>query len=179
MTNDTPAAIATYAFTGGMLRGTHLTLHTTCLVHRGENQLETLPLPAMTAVRVAFQRDTRKIGWGIALVVIALLLLAIAGPIGTFASGAAGEMAGAGAQGVARALHGFFRILEAIASLLPVIALACVIGGGALGALGWMGGTLLAISLPGAERLYAARGRDTVLLEFAEALSERLMHLKR
>jgi hypothetical protein len=179
MTNDTASPIARYAFTGGMLRGTHLTLHPTCLVHRGENQLETLPLAAMTAVRVAFQRDTRKLGWGIALIVIALLLLAIAGPIGTFASGAAGEMAGAGAQGVARALHGFFRMLEAIASLLPVIALACVIGGGALCALGWIGGTLLAISLPGAERLYAARGRDTVLLEFAEALSERLMHLKR
>jgi hypothetical protein len=179
MTNETPAAIATYAFTGGMLRGTHLTLHTTCLVHRGENQLETLPLAAMTAVRVAFQRDTHKLGWGIALIVIALLLLAIAGPIGTFASGAANEMAGAGAQGVARALHGFFRMLEAIASLLPVVALACVIGGGALCALGWMGATLLAISLPGAERLYPARGRDTVLLEFAEALSERLMHLKR
>jgi hypothetical protein len=179
MTNETPAAIARYTFTGGMLRGTHLTLHPACLVHRGENHLETLPLPAMTAVRVAFQRDARKLGWGIALIVIALLLLAIAGPIGTFASGAAGEMAGAGAQGVARALHGFFRVLEAIASLLPVVALACVIGGGALCALGWMGGTLLAISLPGAERLYAVRGRDTVLLEFAEALSERLMHLKR
>jgi hypothetical protein len=179
MTNETGPAVARYAFSGGMLRGTHLTLHPTCLVHRGDNHLETLPLAGMTAVRVTFQRDTRKLGWGIALVVVALLLLAIAGPLGSFASGAAGEMASAGAQGVARALHGFFRLLEALASLLPVLALACVIGGGALGALGWMGATLLLVSLPGSERLYAARGRDTTLLEFAEALSERLMLLKR
>jgi hypothetical protein len=177
--NDTSAALARYVFTGGMLRGTHLTLHQTCLVHRGDNHLETLPLAGMTAVRVAFRRDTRKIGWGIALVVVALLLLAIAGPLGSFASGAAGEMASAGAQGVPRALHGFFRFLEGVASLLPVLALACVIGGGALGALGWMGSTLLLVSLPGSERLYAVRSRDTMLLEFAEALSERLMLLKR
>ena len=177
--SETGPAITRYGFTSGMLRGTHLTLHPTCLVHRSDNHLETLPLAGITALRVAFQRDTRKLGWGIALIVIALLLLAIAGPIGSFASGAAGEMATAGAQGVARALHGFFRLLEAVASLLPVLALACVIGGGALCALGWMGSTMLLVSLPGSERLYATRGRDSMLLDFAEALSERLMLLKR
>lgn len=177
--SETGPALTRFAFTSGTLRGTHLTLYPTCLVHRSDNHLETLPLAGMTAVRVAFRRETGKLGWGIALVVLALLLLAIAGPIGSFASGAAGEMASAGPQGVPRALHGFFRLLEAVASLLPVLALACVIGGGALCALGWMGSTLLAVSLPGSERLYAARGRDTPLLEFAEALSERLMLLKR
>lgn len=177
--NEAGPAITRFAFANGMLRGTHLTLYPTCLVHRSDNYLETLPLAGMTAVRVAFQRDTRKIGWGIALVVVALILLAIAGPIGSFASGAAGEMAAAGAQGVARVLLGFFRLLEALASLLPVAALACVIGGGALCALGWMGSTTMLVSLPGAERVYPARGRDTMLLDFAEALSERLMLLKR
>jgi hypothetical protein len=62
---------------------------------------------------------------------------------------------------------------------MPVAALACVIVGGALCALGWIGGTQLLVSLPGAERLYATRGRDTMLLDFAEALSERLMQFKR
>ena len=176
---ETGPAITRYAFASGMLRGTHLTLHPTCLVHRGDNHLETLPLAGITALRVAFERDTRKIGWGIALIVIALLLLAIAGPIGSFASGAAGEMASAGAQGVARALQGFFRLLEAVASLMPVAALGCVIGGGALCTLGWMGSTLLLVSLPGSERLFRTRGRDSALLDFAEALSERLMLLKR
>ena len=50
---------------------------------------------------------------------------------------------------------------------------------GALGAFGWIGRTTLLVSLPGAERLYPVRGRDTLLLDFAEALSERLMLLKR
>jgi hypothetical protein len=177
--SETGPAITRYAFTSGVLRGTHLTLHPTCLVHRSDNHLETLPLAGITALRVAFQRDTHKLGWGIALIVIALLLLVIAGPLGSFASGAAGEMASAGAQGVARALQGFFRLLEALASMMPVAALACVVGGGALCALGWMGSTLLLVSLPGAERLYSARGRDTLLLDFAEAVSERLMLAKR
>jgi hypothetical protein len=177
--SDAGPALTRYAFANGVLRGTHLTLYPTCLVHRSENHLETLPLAGMTAVRVAFQRDTRRLGWGITLVIVALVLLALAGPLGSFASTAASEMAAAGAQGVARGLQSFFRMLEALASVLPVAALACVIGGGVLCALGWMGSTVLLISLPGSERLYPVRGRDTMLLDFAEALSERLMLLKR
>lgn len=177
--NETGTALASYAFANGALRGTQLTLHSTCLVHRSDSQLETLPLAAMTAVRVAFLRDTRKLGWGVALVVVALVLLAISAPLAGFATEAAGEMASAGPGGVARALHGFFRLLGAGASLLPVAALACVIAGGALCALGWLGTTALVISLPGTERIYPARGRDTTLLDFAETLSERLMVLKR
>jgi hypothetical protein len=177
--SDPGPAITRFAFASGMLRGTHLTLYPTCLVHRSETHLETLPLAGITAVRVAFERDVRKLGWGIALVVIALLLLAISGPIGSFASDAARDMQASGGQGVARGLHAFFRFLEALASLLPVAALACVVGGGALGALGWMGDTTLLVSLPGAERVYPTRGRDTMLIDFAEALSERLMLLKR
>jgi hypothetical protein len=38
-----------------------------------------------------------------------------------------------------------------------------------------MGTTTLLVSLPGAERTYSVRGRNTLLLDFAEALSERLM----
>jgi hypothetical protein len=172
-------AITRFAFASGVLRGTHLTLYPTCLVHRSDTHLETLPLAGVTGVRVAFERDTRKLGWGIVLVVAALLLLAISGPIGSFASSAAGEVAAAGAQAVAKVLLGFFRLLEALASLMPVAALACVIGGGALCVLGWMGSTTLLVSLPGSERVYPARGRDSMLLDFAEALSERLMLLKR
>ena len=176
--NQTGPAITRYAFMSGMLRGTHLTLHPTCLVHRSDNHLETLPLAGITALRVAFQRDTRKLGWGIALIVIALLLLAIAGPIGSFASGAAGEMATAGAQGVARALHGFFRLLEAVASLLPAAALACVIGGGRCARLGWMGGTMCSSACRAPSAFMRRARRDTMMLDFAEALSERLMLLK-
>lgn len=172
-------AITRFAFEGGELRGTHLTLYPTCLVHRGDAHLETMPLASMTAVRVAFERNMRHLGWGIALIVVALLLLAIAGPLGSFSGGAANEMANAGSQGVPRALYGFFRVVEAIASALPVVALICVIAGSALAAFGWRGTTTLVVSLPGSERVYAARGRETMLLDFAEALSERLMLMKR
>jgi hypothetical protein len=166
--------LARYSFTSGALRGTQLALHPTCLVHRSHDQFETLPLTAICALRVAFLRDTGKLGWGITLIVIALVMLAIAGPIASWASSAASP----GQQPIP-AMQAIFRAIEAVASLMPVAALACVIVGGALCALGWIGGTQLLVSLPGAERLYATRGRDTMLLDFAEALSERLMQFKR
>lgn len=172
-------AITRFAFASGEQRGTHLTLYPTCLVHRGDAHLETIPLAGMTAVRVAFERNMRHVGWGIALVIVALVLLAVAGPLGAFAGGAASEMANAGSQGVPRALYGFFRVVEAIASALPVVALICVIAGAAIGGLGWRGTTTLIVGLPGSERVYGARGRETLLLDFAEALSERLMLMKR
>jgi hypothetical protein len=172
--SETGPAITRYAFTSGMLRGTYLTLHPTCLVHRCDNHLETLPLASITALRVGFQRDTRKLGWGIPLIVIALLLLAIAGPLGSFASTAMAT----GPQNVPVMAY-IYRLLEIVATVMPVAALGCVIGGGALCALGWMGATQLLVSLPGSERLYTTRGRDSALLDFAEAFSERLMLLKR
>ena len=172
--NETGPALTRFAFASGVLRGTHLTLYPTCLVHRSDTHLETLPLATMTAISVAFRRDARKLRWGIALIVIALLLLALSGPLDRFAADAATDMAKSD-QGVGKALYGFFRFLIALASALPVAALACVIGGGALCALGWMGTTTLLVSLPGSERTYPVRGRNTLLLDFAEALSERLM----
>ena len=174
----TGTAVTRFAFANGVLRGTSLQLYPRCLVHRGDNHLETLPLGAMSAVSVGFERDTRRLNWGIALVVIALLLLALAGPLDRFATGAATDMAKS-EQGVGRALYAFFHFLMALASLLPVLALACVVGGGALCALGWIGSTTLLVSLPGSERVYRVRGRDTLLFDFAEALSERLMLLRR
>jgi hypothetical protein len=172
--SEPASAVTRYTFASGELRGTELALHSTCLVHRSDQHLETLPLAGITALRVAFLRDSGKLGWGIALIVIALLMLAIAGPLGSFASSAAA----AGQQAIP-AMQAIYRAIEAVASLMPVAALACVIGGGALCALGWIGSTQLLVCLPGAERLYVARGRDTMLLDFAEAFSQRLMHFKR
>lgn len=158
-----------------LLGGMHLTLYRNCLVQRGDTHLETLPLAGIVAVRVAFAREHRRIGWGSVLLVAALVLFVVSGPLGVLAGGAAGEMAGPGAQGVARALHALFRFIEALARALPVIALACAIGGAVLAVLGWRGNTVLTLSLAGFERVYAARGHDPVMLEFAETLSERLM----
>lgn len=174
MNEETQSALSRFDFTSGELRGSQLTLYPRCLVHRSESHVETVPLARVTALRVTFERNPRQLGWGIALVVVALLLLLIAAPIGSLAHSAAQEM-GASGQGVARALYGFFRFIEVIAALLPAIALACALGGAALGVLGWRGSTTLSLLLGGSERMYAVRGRDTLLLDFAELVSERLM----
>lgn len=168
------AALTRFEFTSGRLRGSQLLLYPRSLLHRSDGHLETMPLSRVTAMRVSFARHPRRLGWGIALVVLALLLLAIAAPLGSVAHGAGQEMATSG-QGVARALYSFFRLIELLAALLPALALACALGGAALGVFGWRGSTTLTIVLAGAERVYSARGRDTLLLDFAEMVSERLM----
>lgn len=179
MTNEAPAPLTRFEFTSGLQRGSHLALYPRVLVHRGEQHLETLSLAALASVRVAFARDARKLRWAVGLVILALVLLAIAGPLGSVASQAAAEMAAGGSQGVARALYSFFRFVEGFASLLPAMALACALGGAALGVYGWRGTTVLALSLAGGERVYWVRGRDTLLLDFAEMVSERLTALAR
>ena len=80
---------------------------------------------------------------------------------------------------MAAALHGFFRILEAVAKALPFLAALMGLGGGALAALGWLGRTALTLTFAGGERVYPVRGRNTRLLDFAEAVVDRLMLLRR
>jgi hypothetical protein len=162
-----------------LLGGGHLTLYRSCLVERTSSHFETLPLANVVAVRVSFERDQRKLGWGVVLVVMALVIFAISGPLGMFAGSAAGDMASAGTQGVARALLMMFRFFEALASLLPALALASLFGGVALGVFGWRGSTVLHVSLPGTERAYASRGQNKLLIDFAELVGERLMTLER
>jgi hypothetical protein len=178
MNDQTQSGLTRFDFTSGALRGSQLTLYPRCLVHRSESHLETMPLTRVIAVRVGFERNPRQLGWGIALVILALLLLAVAAPVGSVAHGAAQEMAASG-QGVARALFSFFRFIEVIAALLPAIGLACALGGAALSVLGWRGSTSLTLLLGASDRVYAVRGRDTLLLDFAEQVSERLMAASR
>jgi hypothetical protein len=172
-------ALTRFEFTSGAQRGSHLALYPRCLVHRSESHLETLPLAGIAALGVAFERDSRKIGWAIVLVIAALVLLALAGPLGTVSAQAAGEMASGGTQGVARALYSLFRFIEGVAAVLPAIGLACALGSAALGVLGWRGTTTLTLVMGGSERVYRVWGRDTLLLDFAELVSERLMALAR
>jgi hypothetical protein len=179
MSSEAPSALTRFEFKSGLARGSHLALYPRCLVHRGESQLETLPLAGIASLRVAFLRDSRKLGWAIALVAVALVLLALAGPLGSLAAESASDMASGGSQGVAKALYALFRFLEGVASVMPAAALACALGGAALGILGWRGSTTLTLTLGGAERVYRVRGRDTLLLDFAEMVSERLAALAR
>jgi hypothetical protein len=180
------APIARFDFAGGALRGTHLTLYPNCLVHRGDAQLETVPLAAIASARVAFERNGRAIGWGAAMIVAALVLLAASAPLAGLAAGAAGELASqlkadapAAGRGIAGVLHAAFRFLEAAANSFPTLAAALGLGGVAAAIAGWLGATTLTLTIAASERPYAVRGRDQMLLDFAEALVERLMLLKR
>ncbi len=177
--NDAGSALTRFDFTNGEQRGSHLTLHPNCIVHRGDSHLETLPLATITSVRVTWQRSGSLIGWGLVLLFVAIVMLLAAGPLAGFASAAAADVGNAGSNGVAKALHSVLRIAEALANALPLAALAAVLGGGALGIFGWLGTTMLTLTFAGAERVFAVRGRNTRLLDFSEAVSDRLMQVKR
>jgi hypothetical protein len=179
VTNDAGPAITRYDFTSGHFRSTHFTLYANCLIHRGDNHLETLPLAGIASLRVAYERDVRKLGWGVSLLIVALIVFAVAAPLAELASAAAAEMAAAGTHGVARALHGLFSFLWGVAKSLPFIAFAAALAGVALAVLGWLGATTLVLDLSGSERVYPVRGRNSGLLDFSEAICERLMSLKR
>ncbi|MGA8007659.1 MAG: hypothetical protein WCA17_16345, partial [Burkholderiales bacterium] len=75
------APITSFDFTSGPLRGTHLILLPGSLLHRGGVFLETIPLHAVAAIRIAFVRSARQLAWGGALVLIALILIAVSAPL--------------------------------------------------------------------------------------------------
>ena len=177
--SDPGAAIARFDFASGLLRGSHLVLYQGCLVHRGGYVLETLPLATIASVRVAFERDGRRIGWGVALLLLALALFAVSAPLAALAGEAATQMAAAGNQAVARALLSLFRVLEAAAGMLAPLAALFAAGGAALAAVGWLGGTKLVVTFAGYERDFPVRGHNAALLDFAELLAGQVAALRR
>ena len=179
MSTDAGPAITRYDFTRGALRGTHFTLYANCLIHRGENHLETLSLAAIASLRVAYERDARRLGWGVALLVVALVLFAVSGPLAEFADARAAEIAKTDANAVTRVLQASFGFFGAVAKALPFVGALIALGGIALGVVGWLGNTTLVLDFAGSERVYPVRGRNPGLLDFSEAICERLMSLKR
>jgi len=155
MALETP--IATFNLTTGALRGTQLSLFGARLRHHGVGQRESSALAGVAAVRVAYERDYSRIAWGAGLVVIALVLLAISSPLASAASEAAVEVTGN--HSMAQLLRGTLHVLGAIASLLPAVALACVVGGAALATFGWIGSTTLGLALPASDRARPRRRR--------------------
>ena len=145
MSTDAGPAITRYDFTAGALRGTHFTLYASCLIHRGDNHLETLPLAAIASLRVAYERDVRRIGWAVALLIVAVVLFSISGPIVEFADARAAEMAKTEANAVTRLLQATFGFLGVVAKALPFAGLLIALGGIALGVLGWLGSTTLVL----------------------------------
>src|SRR4051812_5079569 len=155
--NDAGSALTRFDFTNGEQRGSHLTLHPNCVVHRGDAHLETLPLATITSVAVSYQRSVSLMGWGFVLLLAAVIMLLAAGPLAGVASAAAAELGTPGNNGVAKALQTLFRVLEALAHALPLGALIAVLAGGALAALGWLGSTALTLTFAGAQRVFRVR----------------------
>ena len=170
MALETP--IASFQFSNGPLRGTQLALYAARLLHQGAGQMESITLSAVAAVRVGFERDYARIAWGAVLLLAALLLFLAAGPLSGLAADAAAEITGRNA--VAQLLRGTLHALGAAASMLPAAGVAALLGGGALAAFGWIGMTILVLSLPATERAYSVRGQSRMLVDFAELLAERV-----
>lgn len=164
--------IASFDFASGPLRGTQLSLYGTRLLHHGVGYMESMPLAAIAAVRVAYGRHEQRIGWGVVLALLALALFAVSGPLRGLAAGAATEVTGG--QSMAELLRGALRAVEAFAALLPVAAFACFAVGAAMIVFGWIGTTTLVLMLPAAEREFAVRGQNRMLVDFAELLAERM-----
>lgn len=170
--------IADYHFQRGALRGTQFTLLESRLQHIGTDYSESTVLEAIVSVRIAFERDTRRIGWGVAFGALALVVFALAGPLDAAVGRGLAETAaqiardGAQASALAHFLESALRVLKFLVGLMPVAALALLAWGVTLVALGWIGYTSLALVLPSTEREYRVPGRDPLLLDFAETLAQ-------
>lgn len=166
------APLASFEFHRGGLAGSHLALFSGRLVHRGADFSETMPLDRMGAVRIGFERDHSRITWGCALLVIALALFAASWPLRMLVTSALGEVA-AQPQGGAF-LPAALRALDLCVALLPFAGVAIALWAAAWVALGWVGDTVLTIVIGPSERVYAARGQDPALMEFAESIAARV-----
>jgi hypothetical protein len=164
--------IASFEFPSGPLRGTQLTLTASRLLHLGVGQMESIALGAIASVSVGYQRDTERVGRGVALLAVALILFALFQPLGALAARVGAEVADG--QAVGQLLRAVMRSLEIFASLMPVIAAALLAWGGAMIWFGWLGATTLVLGLPGIERAYQVRGMNPLLRDFSELLAERV-----
>jgi hypothetical protein len=184
--NEHGTPIGRFDFRRGALRGSTLALFAGSLVHRGAAEFDIMALGAVGAVRVTYERDSRKSGWGIVLIVIALAVYAVSGLVGDLAAGAAGDLASrlrgdypVAGQGIVASLHSAFLFLQALADALPWASAALALWGLALIGIGIWGRTTLSVTLGSGERGYAVPGRDSTLFDFAELMGDALSKVRR
>lgn len=177
MSLDSP--LAEFEIGSGAQRGSRLTLYANRLLHHGGDTLETVPLAQLAAVRVAFERDASKLNWAIGLLIAALVLAAISGPLQSWAAAlAAGVKEHARRESLDAVLLGVFTVMRGLAGLLPLLAAALAAGAVALLAFFWLGAMVLTLSFAATERSYAVLGRNHLLLDFAQAVAEQLAQRK-
>jgi len=155
--------------------GGRLALYTNRLELHGADAMESVPLAHLASVRVAFERDPRKLRWAIALLLAALALGAASGPLqGWMADLSAKVSANAGRESLEAVLIACFSAIGHLARLFVPIAWILAGGAAALLAFYWLGRTTLTFSFGAAERAFPVRGRNRLLVEFAEAVAEQL-----
>ena len=173
MTLDSP--LAEFEIGSGAQRGSRLTLYANRLVHHGGDSMEAVPLAQLAAVRVAFERDPAKMNWAVALLVVALILAAVSGPLQSGIAGlAAGIKEHAGRESLEAVLLTSFSVLGGLVRLLPPLAAVLAAIAAALLVFFWLGATVLTLAFAATERGYAVRGRNRFLVEFAQAVADQL-----
>lgn len=166
---------AEYEVTSGALSGSRFTLYANRLLIQGADAVEMVPLAQLASVRVAFERDARKLNWAVALLAVALVFALASGPLRAWMMELAGKFAaGAGRESLEAVLLGTFSVLAQLARLLFPIALMLAAAAVALLVFFWLGQTRLTLAFAATERVCAVRGRDLRLFDFADALHERL-----
>ena len=163
------APLANFEFLSGELRGSTLSLLPARLVHSGTDFTDTLQLDHVGALRVAFERDFGRITRGGLLLLAAVALLAIYRPVQSLLAATFGELA-TQSQGSSAFLLAALHAVEFGVGLLPLLAAGLVLWAGAWLALGWIGNTVLVVVVTPVEKVFATRGRDVALFEFAQSV---------
>jgi hypothetical protein len=167
--------LAGYDIASGEQRGARFSLYPNRLVLAGGESMETIPLAHLASVRVAFERDARKLNWAIGLSVLALVLALVSGPLQSWMQSlGSGVVAGGGEDSLKAVLLACFNAIATLARLLKPFAFLLFCGALALGFFFWLGQTSLKLAFAATERVVAVRGRDRQLVDFAELLGERL-----
>lgn len=182
--NEENPPIAQVDVPTGLRGAKRLALYPFCIIDRGPDYLETIPLGSLASVRAGFERDERKLQRGVLLIVVALAVLAVSGPLDSLAGGAAADMAGrlgdggGGGASLTRLLYATLDLLDTLAKLLPAAAAAFALWGIWRIVQGVLGTTTLTLVFGGVQREYAARGRAAKLFDFAELVGRGIGRLK-
>lgn len=154
--------------------GARLALYTNRLVLHGADAMESMPLAHLASVRVAFERDPRKLNWAIGLLVLALILASASGPLQAWMHALSGEVRKGGAEFLKELLLASLGAIQHLARLFVPVALALFAGAAALLFFFWLGQTTLTLAFAAAERAFPVRGRNPLLVQFAEAVADQL-----
>jgi hypothetical protein len=170
---DSP--LAEFEIGSGAQRGSRLVLYANRLVHQGGDSMETVPLAQLAAVRVSFERDPRKLNWAVALLLAALILTVVSGPLQSWIAALASKVGDpVRRDSLDAVLLGVFNALGSLAGTLPGVAAALAAVATALLVFFWLGVTVLALAFAATERSYAVWGRNRFLVDFAQTVAERL-----